>query len=494
MALFANRQDAEAEKQLAEIYADRTRVLGPQHADTFATRDFLGRTYLSKKDLRAVAFFEQLQADLAKHRGDNHIETLKARFHRGVALTQAGRFDEGIREIEAVKAAGERQGMRSDHPYLITGAYEGGLAYKAKGDHAKAIEQFEKCLKMAQERNLGPKALWLFQHELGWCYLAASRRNDAIQAFEANLAIAGPTGAQDVVTMEALGWAVRQVDLDRCIGLYEQARKLRVARNGPDDLEALRVGHKQASLMREFGKPSEALALWEEFLPRLEKVHGPEHLMVFKGQIEKGRCLAAHMQFEAADALFRDTIARMERHGGIEKTEILEGRHQWMLAVQGRNDHLRTAEMARELASQWRGVDPSQPLRLASALLVQGSSFVKAGRPDDGEPALREAVAIYAKTSPQSWTIANASQWHGAALQEQGKLAEAEPLLVTAFTEMTERLDQMPRWGKNHRKEIVQRLIALYTAQNKPDEAAKWQQQLDALQGEPTAKTANAKE
>ncbi len=77
--------------------------------------------------------------------------------------------------------------------------------------------------------------------------------------------------------------------------------------------------------------------------------------------------------------------------------------------------------------------------------------------------------------SPQSWTIANARQWCGAALQEQGKLAEAEPLLLTAFTEMTERIGQTPRWGKNHRREIAQRLIALYTAQNKPGEAAKWQ-------------------
>ena len=196
VALFLNRQDAEAQKQLAKVVADRTRVLGPAHADTFATRDFLGRTYLGTKDAQGIAYFEQLQADLGKHFGADHIETLKARFHKGCALADAGRFDEGIREMEAVGAAGERQGMRTDHPYLFTGAFEGGLAYKAKGDHAKAIENFEHCLQMAEEHHLPARAHWDVRHQLGWCYLSAARRDDAIAVFEKNLEAAQPP--QDV--------------------------------------------------------------------------------------------------------------------------------------------------------------------------------------------------------------------------------------------------------------------------------------------------------
>ena len=50
MALFMDRQDAAAAKLLAEVYADRVRLLGPYHADTFATRDYLGDRYLATKD------------------------------------------------------------------------------------------------------------------------------------------------------------------------------------------------------------------------------------------------------------------------------------------------------------------------------------------------------------------------------------------------------------------------------------------------------------
>jgi eukaryotic-like serine/threonine-protein kinase len=42
MALLQNRQNDEAVKELAAVYADRTRILGQYHPATFATRDLLG--------------------------------------------------------------------------------------------------------------------------------------------------------------------------------------------------------------------------------------------------------------------------------------------------------------------------------------------------------------------------------------------------------------------------------------------------------------------
>src|SRR4029453_12944290 len=150
--------------------------------------------------------------------------------------------------MEAVSSTAGLLNMRTDHPYVVSAWFEGAVAYKKAGNFAKAIELLEMAQKHCPEQ--ATEFTWAIRHELGWCYLSADRRDEAIAIFEKNVQDAKPP--QDVVSMEALGWAVRAVNSNRTIELYEQARKLRAERSGPDDPEALRLGQKQASLLRDF--------------------------------------------------------------------------------------------------------------------------------------------------------------------------------------------------------------------------------------------------
>ena len=478
LALGMNRQDAEAAKILEAVLADRMRVLGPYHPATFATRDLLGIAYLVTKNPQAVSFYEQLADDARKHLGVDDIRALKARFNFGVALTYAGRIDEGIREIEAVRTTADQLNMRTDHPYLISAYFEAGVAYKKTGNFSKAIEALEMAMKQLQQQERETGFTWAVRHELGWCYLSANRQGESIAIFEKNLELAKPP--QDVTSMEALGWAVRSVDSDRTIKLYEQARQLRIERSGHDDPEALRVGQKQASLLRDFRKPDQGMALMDEILPRLEKVHGRDHLLVLKGRIEKARCQGDMRQDEAADKLFQETIAQMEKSPGPSHAETLEARYWWLIAVRISGQYERVIEMADKLASQWRAAG-NKPTRVADVLFQQGSNLNRIGRPAEGEPVLREALGIYQKETPQAWNTANCRFHLGATLANQRKFAEAEQLLLDAFNDMTERVAQTPAWGKQHRSEVAARLVEFYKAQNNTDEAVKWEQQLRSL-------------
>ena len=56
----------------------------------------------------------------------------------------------------------------------------------------------------------------------------------------------------------------------------------------------------------------------------------------------------------------------------------------------------------------------------------------------------------------------------------QGKYAEAEPLLLTGYAGMKQREKTIPAIGKPRLSEAADRLAALYTAWDKPAEAAKW--------------------
>ncbi|HZN36336.1 MAG TPA: serine/threonine-protein kinase, partial [Pirellulaceae bacterium] len=482
IALGACRKDREAEQVLSAVLRDRARVLGPLHVDTFATRDFLGRVHLWLKSPDAVTYFEKLRDDAGSKFGQHHIQTLKARFHLALAMQYAGQLEAGLREMESLKALGDRLNLREDHPYALSAAMETGLAYKAAGRHTEAIEAFEKCLALVERWKLGPQPIWAVRHQLGWSYLSAGRRDDAIRTFELNLAIAGRAGANDVTTMEALGWAVREVDQQRCIALYTQARDLRFERSGANDTEALRVAVKLSTLLREFKHNEQALKSLDEFLPRLTTVHGADHLAVLKAQIEKARCLAALTQWEAANLLFRETIPKMEKSRGSGDMETLEARYWWMLAARDCGQLPRAIELADDLAPRWRAAR-TRPTRVADVRIHQGSNLVRLQRPAEGEPHLREALAIYLKETPQAWNTANCKQWLGTALARQEKFAEAEELLVAAFNDMTERIAQTPVWGQNHRAEIAQRLAAIYSAQDKTAESAHWQSVWEQLAG-----------
>ena len=57
----------------------------------------------------------------------------------------------------------------------------------------------------------------------------------------------------------------------------------------------------------------------------------------------------------------------------------------------------------------------------------------------------------------------------------QRKYAEAEPLLLAGYEGMKVREKTIPPVGATRIPEALERLVQLYEATNKPDEAAKWQ-------------------
>jgi hypothetical protein len=65
----------------------------------------------------------------------------------------------------------------------------------------------------------------------------------------------------------------------------------------------------------------------------------------------------------------------------------------------------------------------------------------------------------------------------GGALFGQKKYAEAEPLLLKGYEGLRTREKTIPKQGGGELRipEALDRLIELYTAINKPDEAKKWQ-------------------
>ena len=66
----------------------------------------------------------------------------------------------------------------------------------------------------------------------------------------------------------------------------------------------------------------------------------------------------------------------------------------------------------------------------------------------------------------------------GGALLGQKKYAEAEPLLVSGYEGMHDRVAKIPAYGKPRLQDALQRLVQLYEATNQPEKAAAWKAKL----------------
>ena len=106
----------------------------------------------------------------------------------------------------------------------------------------------------------------------------------------------------------------------------------------------------------------------------------------------------------------------------------------------------------------------------------------------DGYPGLRgwgtkSAAAVLGRfgrleSIPDDWRTINARSMVGGALLGQEKYAEAEPLLLSGYEGMKQRQDKIPQQGKPRVRETVQRLVQLYEATDRLDQAAEWKKKL----------------
>jgi len=97
--------------------------------------------------------------------------------------------------------------------------------------------------------------------------------------------------------------------------------------------------------------------------------------------------------------------------------------------------------------------------------------LAKTGKPKEGERILREAVRIRTESLPKEhFWVAMANNALGECLTIQKRFTEAEPLLLSSYESLkNSQGPHNPRTGI-----ALQRLIALYEAWGKPEQAARY--------------------
>jgi len=257
--------------------------------------------------------------------------------------------------------------------------------------------------------------------------------------------------------------------------LLEETLRLRKAKLGPDHPDTLNSMNNLAGGYQAAGQLDKALPLYEETLKLKKAKLGPDH----PDTLTSMNNLAAG--YWVAGQLAKALPLLEEAAQGLEKRRF-QHQHAHLIIPNtiGAYERAKQFELARSWRQKWlahvKATAGADSPAYAGELAQRGLSLLTHQQWTDAEKLLRECLAIREKKEPEAWTTFNTQSLLGGALLGQKKYAEAEPLLLKGYEGMKEREVKIPKTGgtKLRIPEALDRLIELYTATNKPEEAKKY--------------------
>lgn len=154
-------------------------------------------------------------------------------------------------------------------------------------------------------------------------------------------------------------------------------------------------------------------------------------------------------------------------------------------------EHPDTGDCRNQLAVAYRRADREEeasrlfeqtPLTSthAAVLTIQASALLADGKPAEAELKLRESLRIRQRVQPDDWTTFDAESMLGEARLEQKKYAAAERSLLAGYEGIQQRQAKLSVRDRRQLDRARQRLVRLYEAWGKDDEAAKWRRETAA--------------
>ncbi len=476
---YAGRQ-GEGGTMLEEVVARQKAALGPDDPDTLESRGSLYWFYASSG--RAAEAIPLLQATLAASEarlGVDHKGTLSTRENLAEAYRLAGRHVEAIAWHESTRKLRESK-LGPDHPDTLTSRTNLALAYQAAGRTAEAIAMHEATWKL-RESKLGPDHpnTLISRTSLAQAYYDAGQPAEAIAMDEATLKLyeskLGPDHPGTLATRNNLAAAYvaagRSAD---AIALHASTLKLYESKLGPDHPNTLASRNNLANAYLGAGRNVDAVALHASTLKLYESKLGPDHPSTLasrnnlaKAYLGAGRTADAVALLESTLKLFESKLGPDHPNTNFIRNNLATGHERlgrWAVAEALYRDNL---------AHRRKTEKPTSPL-LAGDLANLGRSLLKQSKWSEAEPLLRECLAMRIKAIPDDWRRSDTESLLGGVLLGQGRHAEAEPLVIGGYEGMKAREAKIVANLRLLVTEAGERVVRLYEAWQKPEQAAAW--------------------
>ena len=486
----------EAEQHYLDALEGQRRVLGDEHPSTLTSIANLGGLLYSRSEFaEAEPYYREALDTRRRVLGDEHPDTLTSIALMGMVLQRQGKLDEAEpyhREALEVR----RRVLGDDHPETVGSINNMGYWLQAQGKNAEAEPFLLEALEVSR-RVLGashPRTLQ-FINNVGAVYQRQGEFDAAEpylrEALTGRRRVLGDEHSATLMSISNMG-LLRLSRAEFAVAERLLSEALEGQRNalGGDHPETLFSIYLMGVMFAEQGKLDQAEPYFREALELRRNVLGDDHSATLESTTSMGRVLVLQGKFDEAAETYREAIQRLRRLHGAEHPLTLQMTH-FLRDIVG-NMTNRAAQLhvagdddaAEPLVRHWleisrTGLGDRHP-QTAGSMAVLGMVLIAKEGYEEAEFLLRECLQIRQQVLPSdSWMIHNTRSLLGGSLVGQGEYAEAEPLLRQGYEQM-----KPPENASMRKRDAAKRLVELYEAWDKPEQASKWRAELKRIGGE----------
>jgi tetratricopeptide (TPR) repeat protein len=260
--------------------------------------------------------------------------------------------------------------------------------------------------------------------------------------------------------------------------MEEEILKLETAKLGPDHPATLSSRSNLAVAYQAAGRTAEALRMKEEIFKLVKARLGPDNPSTLTSRNNLASSYFAAGRTDEAIALLETNLKLRTVRLGPDHPRTLNSRIHLTWAYESLGRWADAESLWRDaLTRRRRAEKPDSPL-LAGDLAGFGQNLLKQAKWSEAESVLRESLAISVKTQTDDWRRFHTMSQLGGALMGQGRYAAAEPLVVPGYEGMMARESRIAVPDRSRLREAAERVVQLYEAWGRPDQAAAWKAKL----------------
>ena len=432
----------EAQKQIQRAVTLRRQVLGERDPRTLQSMHWLAGEYRNHgKYVQAEALWREV-LDAQRHLlGENHRDTLSSMNGLARAYMGQGKYEPARLLLERT-VSGQRRALGEDQADTLNSLNELAVVLRLEGKYAEAEPLLTEVLKV-KRRVLGAEHPFTLtsMNDLGIVYGLEGKYPKAeallIEVMNARIRMLGEMRPETLTDISNVG------ELYRIEGKYAQAEPLLVKALegrqrilGEEHPQTLTTMDHLAHLYAGEGKYEQAEALYNTALKSRLEVSGPQHPDTLGAMHNLAELLRKEVKYAEAEVLFN---------------KALEGER--------------------------RVLGPDNPAT-TNTVASLGELRLQQRQYSEAEALLRDALSGQEKKDRENWKRYNYQILLGASLVGQGEYDEAEPLLLSGYQGLIERTATIPWESRSAVDHAAARIVHLYQAWGKPDQAADWRNRL----------------
>jgi tetratricopeptide (TPR) repeat protein/predicted Ser/Thr protein kinase len=371
--------------------------------------------------------------------GDRHRDVAWVLNALGSLLQRAGQLDEGERVMREALAI-RREVLGADDPDTHSTMNNLGMILRGKGDVAGAAPMLQEALELRRKT------------------LGNDHPDVVIQMVNVALALAdlGDYAGSEKVGREALA-----------------ARRRILGPEHPAVANTLRV---VGDALAGAGDYAGAEPLYREAIAIARKGYGEQHAETARHQTGLGWVYVRAGEHAKAEPPLREALAFQRQTLGVDNEATRTTLSYLARALNGLGDYAAADATAREAIASFQKQSNSRGI--GGPLAALGESLLERRQFGDAATTLRQARDGLAQQPPTTkWLPPDVTSLLGAAVAGEGKLAEAEPLLVAGY----EGLRDAPGTPPSRLRLAIERLIAFYVAAGRAADATPWRARLKAM-------------